>query len=56
MLPSFETWERATLNKFAYDSYAKLLEQAEQLQQLQCDLKDAIEAYRELMRRGTPPQ
>jgi len=56
MMPTFETWERKTLDKFAYDTYAKLLEQAEQLQQLQCDLKDAIEAYRELMRRDTPPQ
>ncbi len=51
-MPNFETWERETLNKFAYDSYAKLLEQAEQLQQVQNDLKDAIAAYRELMRRG----
>lgn len=56
MLPTFETWERETLNKFAYETYAKLLEQAEQLQQVQCDLKDAIEAYRELMRRDTQPR
>ena len=56
MMPTFETWERETLNKFAYDSYKKLLEQADQLQQLQCDLQDAIAAYRELMRRGTQPQ
>ncbi|MGI9141776.1 MAG: hypothetical protein ACR2IJ_01170 [Fluviibacter sp.] len=55
-MPNFETWERDTLNKFAYDSYAKLLEQAEQLQQLQCDLKDAIAAYRELMLRDTQPR
>lgn len=55
-MPTFETWSRANLDKFAYDSYAKMLEQADQLQQLQNDLKDAIEAYRELMRRGTPPQ
>jgi hypothetical protein len=56
MAPTFETWERKTLDKFAYESYAKLLQQADQLQQLQCDLQDAIEAYRELMRRDTPPQ
>lgn len=55
-MPAFETWERETLDKFAYDSYAKLLQQGEQIQQLQCDLKDAIEAYRELMRRDTQPQ
>lgn len=55
-MPTFETWDRETLNKFAYDSYRKLLEQADQLQQVQCDLKDAIEAYRALMLRDTPPQ
>jgi hypothetical protein len=56
MMPSFETWERATLDKFAYDSYAKLLQQADQLQQLQCDLQDAVKAYRELMLRDTQPR
>ena len=56
MMPTFETWERETLNKFAYDSYKKLLEQADQLQQLQCDLQDAIAAYRALMLRDTQPQ
>ena len=56
MTPAFDTWERATLDKFAQDSYAKLLEQADQIQQLQDDLKDAIKAYRELMLRGTQPQ
>ena len=49
MAPTFETWERKTLDKFAYDSYAKLLQQADQLQQLQCDLQDAINAYRKLI-------
>lgn len=53
-MPKFETWERETLNKFAYDSYKKLLEQADQLQQLQCDLQDAIAAYRALILEGTP--
>jgi hypothetical protein len=51
-MPTFETWERTTLDKFAYDAYAALQQKDEQIQQLQCDLKDAIEAYRELMRRG----
>lgn len=55
-MPTFETWDRETLNKFAYDSYRKLLEQADQLQQVQCDLKDAIEAYRALMLRDTQSQ
>jgi hypothetical protein len=41
---------------FAAEAYLKLLEQEDLIQHLNCDLKDAIEAYRELMRRGTPPQ
>ena len=34
--------------KFADEAYAKLCEQDDQIQQLQCDLKTAIEAYRTL--------
>jgi len=55
-MPDFKTWDRENLDKFAYDAYMKLVEQEDLIQQLQCDLKDAIEAYRELMRRGTQPQ
>lgn len=33
---------------FANDAYAKLCEQDDIIQQLQCDLKTAIEAYRTL--------
>jgi hypothetical protein len=36
------------LAKFAHESYAKLCEQDDIIQQLQCDLKTAIEAYRTL--------
>ena len=55
-MPNFETWDRATLNKFAQECYAKLQEQDDRIQQLQCDLQDAIAAYRELMRRDTQPR
>lgn len=55
-MPTFETWERETLNKFAYDAYTQLQQQDSKIQQLQCDLKDAIAAYRELMLRDTQPQ
>jgi len=55
-MPEFKTWERDTLNQFATEAYMKLLEQEDLIQQLQNDLKDAIAAYRELMRRGTQPQ
>lgn len=34
--------------KFADEAYAKLCEQDDMIQQLQCDLKTAIEAYRTL--------
>jgi len=56
MMPSFEVWERKTLDKFAYDAYARLLEQEALIQQLNWDLKDAIKAYRELMLRDTQPR
>ena len=49
--PDFQTWSQANLVKFAQESYAKLCEQDDRIQQLQCDLKDAIEAYRALMRK-----
>ena len=48
MTPTFATWDRATLDKFALEAYLRLREQQDQLEQLRGDLKDAIEAYREL--------
>ncbi len=49
-MPAFETWERETLIKFAQESYKKLQEQHDHIQQLQNDVKDAIKAYREVMK------
>jgi hypothetical protein len=46
--PDFSTWSQANLAKFAEEAYAKLCEQDDRIQQLQCDLKTAIEAYRAL--------
>ena len=46
--PDFQTWSQANLTKFANEAYAKLCEQDDRIQQLQCDLKTAIEAYRAL--------
>ena len=46
--PDFSTWSQANLAKFAQEAYAKLCEQDDRIQQLQCDLKTAIEAYRAL--------
>ena len=48
MTPTFSTWERQTLDKFALNAYLGLQEQQDQLEQLRLDLKDAIAAYREL--------
>ncbi len=48
MTPTFSTWDRATLDRFALDAYLRLQQQQDQLEQLRGDLKDAIEAYRAL--------
>jgi len=46
MTPTFNTWDRATLDKFAMEAYLRMQKQLTQLEQLRGDLKDAIEAYR----------
>jgi hypothetical protein len=46
--PDFQTWSQVNLANFANESYAKLCEQDDRIQHLQCDLKTAIEAYRAL--------
>ena len=54
MTPTFSTWDRAVLDKFAFEAYLRLREQQDQLEQLRGDLKDAIEAYRAVMRETAP--
>ena len=54
MTPTFSTWDRLILDKFALESYLRLREQQDQLEQLRGDLKDAIEAYRVVMRETAP--
>ena len=49
-MPAFETWNHENLVNFAQESYKKLQEQNDQIQQLQNDVKDAIKAYREVMK------
>jgi len=51
-MSNFKTWTQENLAAFAVEANAKMVEQDDRIQQLQCDLKDAIEAYRELMRKG----
>jgi hypothetical protein len=48
--PDFQSWQPATLVKFAHDAYDKMREQDDQLQQMRQDLKTALEAYRALLR------
>ena len=48
MTPTFSTWDRATLDKFALEAHLRLQQQQDQLEQLRLDLKDAIAAYRAL--------
>ena len=50
MTPTFSTWDRATLDKFALDAYLRLQQQQDQLEQARLDLKDAIAAYRTLIK------
>ena len=54
MTPTFATWDRATLDKFALEAYLRLQQQQDQLEQLRGNLKDAIEAYRAVMRETAP--
>ena len=48
MTPTFNTWDRAVLDKFALEAYLRMLKQQNQIEQVRGDLKDAIEAYRAL--------
>jgi hypothetical protein len=54
LMPTFSTWTHENLAKFAEESYARIVNQAEQIEFLQRDKKDAIEAYRSLMRKSAP--
>lgn len=45
-LPNFPAWERQTLDKFAADSYIRMQQQAEAIEQLRQDLRDAMNLLR----------
>jgi hypothetical protein len=49
-MPTFDTWSQENLAKFAAEAYAKMQEQDDRIQQLQNDLKTAINAYREMLK------
>lgn len=50
-MSNFKTWTQENLAQFAEESNNKMTEQNERIEQLQRDVKDAIEAYRALMRK-----
>ena len=50
MTPTFSIWERKNLDKFALEAYLRLQQQQDQLEQARLDLKDAIAAYRTLIK------
>lgn len=49
-MTTFATWTQENLAQFAQEANDKMIAQNEHIQHLQRDLKDAIEAYRALMR------
>jgi hypothetical protein len=49
-MPAFENWSHENLAKFAAEAYVKMQQQHDHIEQLQNDLKDAIKAYRELIK------
>jgi hypothetical protein len=51
-MSNFKTWTQENLAQFAQDANEKMIQQNERIEQLQRDLKDAIEAYRALMRKA----
>ena len=51
-MSNFKTWTQENLAKFAQDANDKMVEQNERIETLQRDVKDALEAYRALLRKG----
>ena len=50
--PDFASWNQGNLVNFALEAYLKLQRQDEEIQQLRIDLKDAINAYRQLVKQN----
>ena len=49
-IPTFSTWDRATLDRFALDACVKMRQQQETIEQLTLDKKTVFEAYRMLIK------
>jgi hypothetical protein len=50
--PNFSTWEREVLDKFAEDAYVLMQQQAETIEQLRQDFRDAMKLLRATSQRG----
>ena len=55
-MSNFRTWSHESLAEFAQQANEKMTQQNDRIEQLQCDLKDAIAAYRELLRKSPSAQ
>ncbi len=51
-MSNFKTWTQENLAQFAEEANAKMAAQNERIETLQRDVKDAIEAYRAIMRKA----
>ena len=52
-IPNFAAWSSENLAQFAQDSYRKMQEQHDHIEQLQGDLKDAMVELRRLLKESS---
>lgn len=48
-IPNFAAWSNENLAQFAYESYRKMQQQNDRIEQLQADYKDAVGHYHKLI-------
>jgi len=51
--PNFAAWNQETLTKFCTDSYLRMQEQQEEIENLKLDAKAALQAARKAMIEGS---
>jgi hypothetical protein len=50
-MSNFRTWSQENLAEFAHQANEKMIQQNDRIEQLQRDVKDALQAYRDLLRK-----
>ena len=50
-MSNFRTWSQENLAEFAHQANDKMIQQNDRIEQLQRDVKDALQAYRDLLRK-----